>query len=87
MCRPEIGPKYFDKLKPEPGPSPARPKNVRLTTVGETPNDLCQNKVPDIIVACAPLPVIQSHLSHVISRSPEPILGRIIGSMDRRILS
>jgi len=26
VCRPEIGPKHFDKLKPEPGPkSPTRP--------------------------------------------------------------
>jgi len=24
VCRPKIGPKHFDKLKPEPGPS--RPK-------------------------------------------------------------
>ena len=24
VCRPKIGPKHFEKLKPEPGPSPAR---------------------------------------------------------------
>ena len=26
MCRPEIGPKHFDKFKPEPVPNPARPE-------------------------------------------------------------
>ena len=30
VCRPEIGPKHFDKFKPEPGPkpgsNPARPE-------------------------------------------------------------
>ena len=44
MCRPEIGMKYFDKLKPEPGPSPALQKKVRLKTVGETPYDLWSTK-------------------------------------------
>jgi len=24
VSRPEMGPKHFDKLKPEPGPNPAR---------------------------------------------------------------
>jgi len=44
VCRPEISPKYFDKLKPEPARNPARthpdPKSpARLTTLLHTKPD------------------------------------------------
>jgi len=42
VCRHDIGPRYFDKLNPEPGPDPKSP--TRLTTLPQSTKNFPEQK-------------------------------------------